>query len=166
MTTTQPNYNEAPALAASGTPDGNSPNGDIAAFFSEENSAEIPFGTAVKRGTAYNGALQPTAESDVIIGFVVRDHAYAEGELGATGVKPAAPLSVMRRGRMWVQCDSGCTAGDALWVRAVATTGQRLGAPEDADDSTDTVSAITQGTWRTTASAGEVALLEFDFVNI
>lgn len=164
---TQTNYNDAPPIAFSGTLDGNGgDSASIATMFSEESSAEIPFGTIVKRGAAYNGALQPTVDSDVPFGIVVRSQAYADTEIGDTGVKPGALLNVARRGRMWVKCDSGCTAGDTLYVRAVAGSGERLGAPEDAADSTDMISAITQAEWRTTATAGGIALLEFDFVNV
>lgn len=128
-----------------------------------ETSAAIPFGHGVKRGSGTEEVLLPTAESSVILGIVAYHTAYSDRELSSTGVLPDAPVTVMTKGRAWVVCDSGCTAGDRLWVRAVAGAGEALGALENADDSTDTVDCTNQGLWLTTASADGLALLDFDF---
>ena len=82
-----------------------------------------------------------------------------------TGLLPGAIMNVLRKGRIWVVCESGCDPDDRLWVRAVAGAGEYLGACENADDSTDTIDCTGQGVWRTTAAAGELAVLEVDFTN-
>jgi hypothetical protein len=144
---------------------------DVMPMYNEEASAEIAFGRAVKFGTNANGALLPTAETDVIAGIVMHTHAYTRGwddaDLGDTGVKPDAALSVLRKGRIWVTVEDDVVANvSRLWVRAVAGGDPEfLGGLLDADDGTDTVDCTNQGVFRTTASAGGLAILEVDFVN-
>ena len=140
--------------------------GDVVeSYISEESSAEIPFGVAVAEGTdPTTQCLLPSSENDNILGIVIHAHSYAKpDQLGDDGIKPGQWVLVLRRGKCVVQCDSGCTAFDRLWVRAVADPGERLGAPEDADDSTDTVDCTGQGQWRTTAVADALATLEVNF---
>ena len=141
---------------------------DVFPAYSEEASAEIPFGTAVKRGTNANGALQPTAETDLILGIVLHDNSYTRGtstsQLGTTGLRPGVAMNVLRKGRIWVRPAGAVVAGvSRLWVRAVAGGGERLGSIEDADDSTDTVDCTAMGTFLDTVSAGELCRLEVDF---
>lgn len=143
---------------------------DCMAKFNEEASAKIPFGRAVKFGTADNGALLPSAETDKIAGIVVHVDAYttgSDGELTSTGLIPDAVMTLLRKGRIWAMARTAVTPGDRLWVRAVSSnTGYEvLGGLEDADDSTDMIDCTAQGVWLTTAAQGELAVLEVDFTN-
>ena len=142
---------------------------DIIAMVSEEASAEIAFGRAVKFGTADTGALLPTAESSIIAGIVRFSHAYGIspfGDLGTIGVKPGGNLSVLRKGRIWVVAEDGCAPGERLWVRGVASGDPEfLGGLTNADDATDTVDCTNQGVWLTTAAAGGLGVLEVAFTN-
>ena len=142
---------------------------DCFAGYNAESSAAIDFGLGVKfedTSDPVDGMKLPASESDAIQGITVRSHAYSEAMLDSDG-KPivGSPLTMLRKGRVLVQCDSGCAKGDRLWVRAVATGSERLGAPENADDGTDTVDCTKQGVWITPAAAGALAVLEVDFTN-
>lgn len=146
-----------------------------------EASTSIPFGFAVAFKTSSPttdlDALLPAAQADKIAGLVKFSHAYARsftdtagtviGDLDGTGLRPNALLSVVRSGRMLVKCESGCKPGDYLFVRAAGTGvgGGTKGCLENAADASNMVDCSKQGTWVSTAVAGALAYLEFDFVN-
>lgn len=147
---------------------------------SVEASAEIPFGYAVAfkaSGATDQDALLPlAANSPIIAGIVVKSDVYDRtysladgstgGELGTTGLKPGAMLNVLRQGRIWAVCVSGCTPGARLYVQKTVNGGTRpLGALDSAADGMNSVDATKQGVWKTTASAGGLAILEVDFTN-
>jgi len=171
MTIPQTSYSQTMAIGIEGQLADDSDH-YVIPMHNEEASAEIAFGRAVKRGSTdpQKGALLPSAETDKIVGITVHSHEYSRGWddalLGDTGVKSGGPLSVLRRGRILVVCEDGCTAGDRLWVRAVGSTPpEYLGGLNNADDSTDMIDCTKQGQWLTTASAGGLAVLEVDFLN-
>lgn len=138
-------------------------------FYSEEASAEIAFGRAVKFGTNINGVLLPTAETDLIAGILMHSNEYTRGfdgaDLGTTGVKPGAKMNVLRRGRILVKCKSVVVANvSRLWVRAVAgAPPEYLGGLEDADDSTDMIDCTAQGVFRESGAVDDLVILEVDF---
>lgn len=149
---------------------------DAVALYNAEASANISFGKAVKFGATDSAALLPSAETDKIVGIVLRHDAYSVGPDGdlitsgtewTNGLRPGAMMSVLRQGRMWAIARTAVTPGDRLWVRAVSsqTGNEFLGGLEDADDSTDTIDCTAQGVWRSTAAAGSLAVLEVDFRN-
>lgn len=145
---------------------------DIMPMYNSEASAEIGFGRAVKFGSTSGtdqDALLPTAETDIIAGIVVFDHSHsssAGGDLGTVGIRPQGMLNVLRKGRILVKCEDGCTPGQRLWVRAVGSTPpEYLGGLNSADDSTDMIDCTNQGVWLTTAAAEGLAVLEVDFTN-
>lgn len=163
----QTTYSINPAVAFSGQK-ADTGNDDCLSFVNGEASAEIRFGAVVCQGTAVNEAILPVDANSEALGIVVHSHAYHKTqELGTTGLKPNVPMSVMRKGRIWVLCRSGCTAGDRLYARHDISDGgtEFKGAPEDAADASDMLDLSNQGRWMTTASAGEIALLEVDFTS-
>lgn len=172
----QTTYSEKPAIGYEGQIDGD----DYVArpYKNAEASASIAFGRAVVRAAAPTtdfDAVLPSAETDKVIGIVARSNSYepywtdtagnAHGQLKSDGLVPGTMMNVVRRGRMLVKAATAVTPGDRLWVRAVAAGAEYLGALEDADDGTDTIDCTMQGEWQSTASAGGLAWLEFDFIN-
>lgn len=80
---------------------------DIVSRFSQEASAEIPFGAGVQFGTVRDGVKLLTS-SGVIEGVSVWGFNHqpgTNGDLGTTGLKPKAGLQVIRRGRVYVLLD-------------------------------------------------------------
>lgn len=173
----QTTYSDAPTgkgfSGMPGTPDRN----EYVTLKNVEASASIQMGRAVKLDLSAPesdySALLPAAEADIIFGIVAFSQSYARawtdsdgvvhGNLSSTGILPGAFMAVATRGRLLVQCDSGCLPGDHLWVRAVAGGGENLGACENADDSTDMCDCTNAGQWLTTAAADGLAWLTFDF---
>ena len=172
MTIPQTSYSATLTAALEGQLADDGPH-DVIVGYNDESSASIAFGRAVKYGataTDNEGMILPSAETDKIVGITVHSHEYSKGytgaQLDATGVVAGAPLSVLRRGRIWVVCEDAVTRGDRLWVRAVGSTPpEYLGGLNNADDSTDMIDCTKQGVWLTSADAGGLAVLEVDFTN-
>jgi hypothetical protein len=128
---------------------------------------QIGFGYAVARNSgSAQSAKSMDAIANLVAGILVRTEAYAPEQLGTLGPLPKNTLNVMRKGRLWVICENGCTVGQkALFLRGVAAGAEVKGALRSAADSTDTVDMSGRGEWMTAAAAGALAILEFDFLN-
>lgn len=128
---------------------------------------QIGFGYAVARNTgSAQSAKAVDAIANLIAGILVRTESYAPEQLGTLGPLPKNTLNVMRKGRLWVICENGCTVGQkALHIRGVVAGAEVNGALRTAADSTDTVDMSGRGEWQTAAAAGAPAILEFDFLN-
>jgi hypothetical protein len=145
-------------------------NGVIDSATSEEASAEIPFGTMVIQGTADNGAKQlhtsAAVSEQLLLGIAVRSHDFAVGsELGDTGLKPGATFGVLKKGRAWVAVEDAVAPGDPVRVRAVVAGNEVKGAFLTAADSTDAIDISAFAKWRTSADAGDLAVVEIDMTN-
>lgn len=138
-----------------------------------EASAEIPFGVAVAIETSPGTDGTPgkatlvNAAADKIAGVVLHHHAYdSRTELGTTGLKPKTLLSVLRKGRVWVKTETAVVDGDRAHIRyAAGAGGTQLGAFRNATVVSETIDATAQAVFRSTAAAGELAILEVDFTN-
>lgn len=140
----------------------------IETFANGEASAEIAFGGAVKQKAgagADEQAVLPTAQADEVAGVVCHSHAYATGgnlpELGTTGIKPLVPMNVLRKGRVYVRLEDGqsCVKGDRAHYNHV------LKAWRTTASGTDTIDCTKQASFRSTAGAAGIPILEVDFVN-
>ncbi len=174
--TVQSTFSNAPAIGYAGTLDSNLAH-DVITMKNAEASSSIAFGRAVKfkdTVTSDKDAVLPAAETDKILGIVLRADTYgvkwtdldgnSYGQLDSTGVMPGGFLNVLRRGRVLVVCEDAVEAGDKLWVRAVAGGDPEfLGGLNNADDSTDMIDCTANGTWMTSASAGGLAWLDVNF---
>ena len=143
-----------------------------------DDSVSIPFGKAVvwdpSAPATDISATLPAAETNPVLGIVMFSQQYSRawtdsngtvrGDVDATGLVPGTMMRICRQGRVLVTAATNVTVGvTKLWVRAVATLGETLGALEGADDSTDMIDCTAQGTWMSTATAGNLAWLEVNF---
>lgn len=172
----QSTYTTQPALGYEGTLDETVPHTELT-MKNAEDTASIAFGRAVvfkSGGTSDFDAVLPAAETDRVAGIVLKTNTYDQawtdvngtvhGQLKSDGLIPGTFMRVIRSGRMLVKAATAVTPGDRLWVRAVSGGGaEYLGALEDADDGTDTIDCTGQAQWVSSASAGELAWLEFNF---
>jgi len=170
----QTTYSDAPARGFEGMIVGK--DFDVMPMINAAASASIAFGRAVifKSGGNAQDADLPSAETDKVAGIVVHSNAYSRaytdsngtfGDLDSTGLRPGVMMNVLRKGVVLVICEDGCTKGDRLWVRAVGSTPpEYLGGLNNADDSTDMIDCTGQGQWLETKAAGELAMLEVDFM--
>jgi hypothetical protein len=91
---------------------------DIVSAVNAEASAEIPFGVFVKAGTAERTALLLSASTDKPLGVVVWRKWYEKTlDLGTTGVKAGVRIDVMRKGRIWVTCETAMALADGVHIR-------------------------------------------------
>lgn len=131
---------------------------------SEESSAEMPFGVMLAEGSAVTGALLPAAADDALCGVLLHSHAYAKDtELGSTGVKPKASLSVMRKGYVWVAVEGAVTRGNVAYVRhtsdgASNTQTGKFRGDSDSDKAVEARGCI----YRTSTSGAGFAIVEVD----
>lgn len=128
-------------------------------FFSEEATAEVPFGVLVKQGTAINQAKLLTSIADKLVGIVLHTHATTPGPLG--GVIPKGPLDVLTQGVVIVTVEDAVTPASVPHVRAVAVAPQVAGAFRGTADGVTTVK-LYGARFLSSAGPGGLARLEFD----
>lgn len=161
----QTTFNDAATVGYAGTFVGTGPK-SVETMRNDEASAEIAFGIAVKHDSAtdaMSAKLLTAITGEAVAGIVAHSHSYDQTQLGTTGVKKGALLNVVRKGRLLVVCEDGCSVNSPLHIRAVATGDELAGALLGAADGSDTIDCKAQGIWRTSAAAGGLAELEFDF---
>jgi hypothetical protein len=165
--TAQSTYSQLRTQGIEGQLADSGPN-EVTAMRNDEASAEMAFGIAVKFASTTDersAKLLTAITGEIVAGILHHSHQYADTALGTTGVKAAEQLNILRRGRILVACEDGCNVGDRLFIRAVATGGEKAGALRASADASDTIDSQGQGVWRTSAAAGGLAVLEVDFIN-
>lgn len=151
------------------------PAGGIVSKTNGEVSASIAPGRAVAWDTSDasfsdDAAILPAAADDVVLGIVLRTQTNGispYGDLDDTGYVIGATMQVLQQGKCWVIVEDAVVANETrLWVRRVAGGDPEfLGGLVAADDSSDTIDCTAQGIFRTSASAGELAVLEVNFTS-
>ena len=125
------------------------------------DAAAIPFGVFVTKGANQGEAVLPTVSGEVTgpvgQGVVLRSHTQPQEE----GYAVSDPMSVIKKGRVWVPVDSAVTAESAAFVRFVAGAGEQLGVFRADADGTDAV-ALPGAKFVSDASAGELAVLDLN----
>lgn len=175
----QTTYSTAPAVAIAGLCADVS---QVTRRMTAKNTdvVSIPFGAVVAFDTS-----SPTSEHDVNLpaastaklkGLVEYGNVFERtfqlidgttvGELDSTGLVVNSIFTIAQSGQFWVTCEDGCTAGDRLFVRFATSAGPvgTVGAARSTDAGSSTcIDATTVGQWMTTAVAGGLAKLQFDF---
>lgn len=148
---------------------------DVLSAFSEEASAGIPFGVGVKKGTEDRGVKLLTATSETVTGITVYSYNHSPGattgDLDSSGdLKPKAAIDLLNKGRVYVYVEEAVSAGDRGYCRAVANGAGKtvIGGWRKSQDldggSANTCIDLTKLTrFKTSASAGSLAVLEVDF---
>lgn len=140
--------------------------GDVWSATNAEASAEIAFGLAVKRGTADGSMNVLTAITEAVFGVTVFNHLFSKpDELGDTGMKPNVTGDVLRMGRIYVLTETNITPASGVFVRALVSGGNTtIGAFRGTADGVTTIDISAFAQWVTTATAGNLAVLEVDFL--
>jgi hypothetical protein len=140
---------------------------DIFGALQAEASSEIPFGVMVCKGTGDNDAKLPAASTAKLFGVLVHSHNYEPRiDLGTVGVKPGATLNVLNRGRIHVVVEENVTREDRAYVRyAAGAGGTQLGAFRKSAVVDETIDATAKCKFVTSASAGQLAIVEVDMLN-
>lgn len=158
---------------------------EIVSGFSREASAQIPFGYGVQaKPGEERGYFLPTGVSGVveIHGVVAHGYDYAKagavdsagaqsGNLGASGILPAGPLNIVRRGRVLVAVKDNVQPNDRAYCFVHGTgaltpglwAASSYGGSYVRDCGTQ---AVFRSTTRTAADGvTKVAVLEVDFTS-
>lgn len=125
-------------------------------------TAAVPFGRAVKQGTADKGCALFGSGDTVVLGIAILDRGasgltVADGQVTAAtenayGVgESAAILPLGGIGDVWAVCATGCSAGDGVWVRPSNGAWQ--------DSNANSAVQLTGARWDTSAGAGELAVI-------
>lgn len=127
----------------------------------------IPFGVAVAYGTGDNQAVVATTDTDAadIIGITVRNHAVAANAYGTpydqdtafSGFQEGRPMSVLKKGRMYVTVADGSARGDAVYVTA---GGEITSAADDGGAEPVANVALPNAKFVKTVGAGEITEIE------
>ncbi len=128
-----------------------------------DQGADIPFGVFVARDGDNNVDL-PASSGDKIMGVAIFDQSRENRSLLTTlAVRNGSPMNVCRKGVVWMAVEDACTEFGTVFVRHTASgAGTQLGAVRGTDDSTNTSSLAGARFLSTQASAGGLALVEFD----
>jgi translation elongation factor EF-4 len=116
-------------------------------------SALLKFGYGAKLGTADNQVNVLSANTDKFAGVIV--HQHVEDGL----ITDQMPLSILKKGRIWVKVDANVVKGDAAFVRVA---GGEVGVFRNAADGVNTIAVV--GTFFSSANSGELAILELNIV--
>lgn len=128
---------------------------------SEEASAGIPFGVAVKEGTNLaEGCLKLTANTDRLVGIVTCEGAYAiPQQISDTDlIQPGTTMNLMFMGPVVVQVEGTVNPDSEVHVRAVAAGNEVAGAFRAAKDGTDTIDCSAFCRWLSSSSGGMAVL--------
>lgn len=159
----QTTFTEAPAVAKAGMIS-ESAYQDI---ISRANDAaiEMGLGVVVDDGatTPEHNCKVPAATGEItggtFLGITVWDTGIESD--GATGYEANSVVSILRRGRVWVEVEAAVAVGGAVFCRFVADGEEKLGAFRDDADTADAV-AVPGAVYLTAAGDGELALVELN----
>lgn len=119
-----------------------------------EEAGAFGFGLPAVAGTdAEKQMLIPSGAGDTFLGVTV--HAQAHQTPATTGIDNGETGEVLRRGKIWVVCESGCAVGDPVYWRHTTSPGAWRNAGPD--------SVLAAGaSWATAAGAGELAIIDIN----
>lgn len=133
-----------------------------------EGATPIPFGVGVVKGTANDQVKLPSATSDKVTGIAIHTHSYFNQDLsGTAGIPVKGQVNKLRRGECWVVVETNVVDGDPVFCRCTAKGGNtQLGRfRNDADPTAgpvDTAVSVPEAKFRSTATAGGLALIEIN----
>lgn len=134
-------------------------------------SGNIAPGLFVVRGTdADNEAIVPAATTDITgakaLGFAMFQDTYidptAQSNTERASYRQYAAMPVVRKGTMWIRCETAFTAGAKVFVRFTANGAGKVPGNIRNDADTDKAVALPNARFENTGAADELALVRFD----
>jgi len=154
----QTTYTDAPVKAYLGAV---SDEGSKDLISKSATAAAIPFGRFVCLGSADSECALPAASGDIgnkTWGVAV---AHTAQEPGA-GYARYANVSILNKGRVWMYAETNCALSDTVYVRYTANgAGKDVGQVRN-DDDTSKAASLARARFVTTATAGELVLVELE----
>lgn len=133
------------------------------------NAADIDFGLLVVRDIMNeNKARVPIVATDIttsgnVFGITVNTHVENNYQLsGSPGYALDSPMSIMRKGRIYVEVEDAVVQGGVVYVRFSASGTEKLGAFRSDADTAD-AAILPNAIFETSAAAGEIAIVSINF---
>jgi hypothetical protein len=122
-------------------------------------TAAVPFGRAVKQGTADKGCSLFGIGDTVVLGISIVDRSASGRSVSAGQVSGefadqfgvGESARIMTKGDVWVVCATGCSAGDGVFVRPSNGAFQ--------DSNANSAVQIVGARWDTSAEAAGLAVV-------
>lgn len=131
----------------------------------DQFDASVPFGVALVQGTLDNECRLPSASADIshILGvsLLVQTKEQALGT-GIVNYPKGSDISILRKGRAYVQVEEAVTPSSPVFVRFAAGTSPQLGAFRASADSATAAQMMSGVAYRSSAAAGGFAVIEFN----
>ena len=137
------------------------------------NETNVPFGVLVSLNNdgqqsgdrrlvhLPQGATDVT-DAKLAMGVALHTHAVENALTGVNlGYEPQSAVSILRRGRVYVQVEDAVVEGGAVYVRHVAGAGEQLGAFRSDADTSD-AGILPGASYRSSADAGGLAIVELN----
>lgn len=122
--------------------------------------SDINFGLAVVQGTADDQAILPADAAGLFLGVTEYTTAWAANASDVHLYEENREMNILGFGRVWVVCEDGCVPGDDAFYRYAAGAGGTVIGAFRTDVDTASAAAVPGGTFRSTAAAGELAILQ------
>lgn len=124
-----------------------------------QSTGPLPFGVAVKAGTADDTFAALSGEGDLVAGILVRSHSFVSHDGGP--VKKGDVAGLLTLGAIWVLVEAPVTPADMVHVRHTASgENTQVGAFRGNADG-DTASAVLGARFLGSAGAGGLVQVEF-----
>lgn len=179
----QTSVTTAPSVAFAGMLADDAQNDIITAV--NNDVVSMPFGIVVSvmtsSPTSDKSVVLPTASLETLAGIVVHRHNYERtftlpdgtvaGELDSVGLVAGTTMSILRRGRIFVQVMQAVAVGDRPWVNVTVGSGSaytaqgQLGNAQDTTGSGLALDITKLGQYLSKTAALGIAKLEIDFTN-
>ncbi len=140
---------------------------DVVSRYNSESSAQMPFGIMVCFGAADDAAILPVDGTTKHVGVVIATQVYDPTlDLGTTGILPKRMISLLRKGRIWVQVEEAVAPGDPVFIRhSTGAGGSQKGAFRKSSDSSTATDLTKKAVFLSTAGAAGLALVDIDMTN-
>lgn len=125
-----------------------------------EETADVEYGKAVIAGTADDQFLRVTDAAQDVLGVTVHEHDADVDCNGGNLIKSKRMASIMRRGKIYVQVEDAVLKGAAPFVRVTAGAPGTIVGDFRSDADGGAAREMSNATYRTSAAAGEFAVLE------
>ena len=128
------------------------------------NTQAVPFGVAMVQGTLDNECHLPASAGDLAKTLGVSVLVQTKEQALVTSIvnyPVGSDVSILRKGRVWVQVEEAVVAFSPVFVRFAAGSGTQLGAFRASAD-TATAGQISGCVYRSSAAAGGFAVVEFN----
>lgn len=138
--------------------------GDVKTITARASATELIFGRMAIRGASDGLVILPAGTAAAQMGVVVRDENIEPSQISTGDIPAGHGATLLRKGRIFVVPEVNVTQGQSVYYRhaSAGAAPEALGAFRNDTDSGD-ATLVPGAVWASSASAGELAVLEVNF---